>query len=130
MRASLYFLAGAVAWIGVSAGQAQTAPDAGAAIRAGVKLTPDTLLTGAQISPLRATQGPQLGDTMTCLKLAGENTGYVAVFFEHGNVLSYRRAVALDRCAQGPFTALALAPAKPKAAPRKIAHPPHHAEAK
>lgn len=100
-------------------------------MRAGVKLTPDTRIDGAQISPLRATQPPQLGDAMTCLKLAGMDTGYIAVFFEHGTVLSYRSAVAFDRCAQGPFTALAVAaPAKTKAAHRRAPPTPHHAEAK
>jgi len=122
---------GAIAGIGVSAAQAQTAPDLTAAIRAGVKLTPDTLLAGAQISPLRATQGPQLGDAMTCLKLVAEPPVYIAVFFERAKVLSYRRAVALDHCAQGPFTTLAVtAPAKPKIAHKKIPKPPHHADAK
>ena len=131
MRGLLYFLAAAVAWIGVSAAQAQTAPDVTAAIRASVKLTPDTLLNGAQISALRATQGPQLGDAMTCLKLSGEPTSYIAVFFEHAKVLSYRRAVAFDHCEQGPFTALAVTvPAKPKTAHKKIPRPPHHADAK
>lgn len=93
-------------------------------MRAGVKLTPDTRIDGAQISPLRATQAPQLGDAMICLKLAGMDTGYLAVFFERGKVLNYRSAVALDRCRQGPFTQLAAAPAKPKR-PQKArrAHP-------
>jgi len=105
-------------------------PDVGAAVRAGVKLTPDTLLNGAQISPLRTTSGPQLGDSMTCLKLAGETAGYVAVFFERGKVLSYRRAVAFDHCAQGPFMTLVAAPARAPAAHKKALHTPHHAEAK
>ena len=116
--------------IGVSAGQAQTAPDVSAAVRASVKLTPDTRIDGAQISPLRATQAPQLGDAMTCLKLAGMDTGYIAVFFERGKVLSYRSAVALDRCAQGPFTALAVAAAPVKKAAHRKAAQPHHADAK
>jgi hypothetical protein len=128
LRALLYLLAGAVAWIGVSAAQAQTAPDVTAAIRASVKLTPDTLLYGAQMSPLRTTQGPQLGDAMTCLKLAGEPPAYIAVFFERAKVLSYRRAVAFDHCAQGPFTALVVA-AKPNIAHKKTAHPQPHGEA-
>ena len=98
-------------------------------MRDGVRLSPETRLDGAQISPLRATHGPQLGDAMACLKLAGLDAGYIAVFFERARVLSYRRAVALDYCAQGPFTALAAAP-KPKAAHKKTPEKPHHAEAK
>ena len=128
MRASRHLFTAAVALTGVSAGQSQTAPDVAAAVRAGVKLTPDTLLAGAQVSLLRATQGPQLGDAMTCLKLAGEPPAYIAVFFEHAKVLSYRRAVAFDHCAQGPFTALVVA-AKPNIAHKKTAHPQPHGEA-
>jgi hypothetical protein len=88
-----------------------------AAIRATVKLQPAALLDGAQMAPLRATSGPQLGDAMTCLKLAGPPPAYIAVFFDRGQVLSYRRAVAYDRCEEGPYSALA-APAKPAGAGR------------
>jgi len=130
LRAFFYFLATAFAWIGISAGQAQTAPDLNAAVRAGVKLTPDALLNGAQISTPRATTAPQIGDAMACLKLAGAAGGYVAVFFEHGKVLSYRRAVAFDHCTLGPFSQLAAAPVRAKPARTKKPNVPHHAEAK
>src|SRR4051794_30450205 len=47
-----------------------TAPADSVAIRAAVKLEPATRIEGAQVSPLRATVGPQLGDAIACLKLA------------------------------------------------------------
>jgi hypothetical protein len=89
--------------------------DVTAAIRAAVKLEPATRIEGAQISPLRPTQGPQLGDAIACLKLAGQPGGYIAVFFERDKVLSYRSAVVYDRCGEGPFTLLAAATPKAKA---------------
>ncbi len=68
---------------------AQPTPgDVAAAIREAVKLQPPTLLEGAELAPLRATSGPQLGDAVTCLRLAGAPPVYIAVFFDHGKVLS------------------------------------------
>lgn len=99
-----------------------TPVDVPAAIRGAVKLEPAALLDGAQLSPLRTTSGPQLGDALACLKLAGAPGGYIAVFFEGGKVLSYRRAVAFDRCGEGPFSQLAPAPA-PKARTARTGRP-------
>jgi len=84
-------------------------------IRGEIKLTPPQQLDGAQISPLRATGGPQLGDTMSCLKtIADGRIAFIAVFLEGGKILSYRRAVAYDRCAQADYAPLA-APPRPQA---------------
>jgi hypothetical protein len=86
-------------------------------VRDGVKLQPPQQLDGAQVSPLRATGGPQLGDTMLCLKtMADGRTGFIAVFFEAGKVLSYRRAIAYDRCEPEPYSRLFMPPSR-KAAP-------------
>lgn len=84
-------------------------------IRDGVKLKPPQKLDGAELSPLRRTSGPQLGDSMLCLKTMAEGrTAFIAVFFESGKVLSYRRAVVYDRCEQDVYALLAAAPrAKP-----------------
>jgi hypothetical protein len=89
--------------------------DVAGAIRAGVVLkggaVDDGALDAAEISPLRATFGPELGDTMLCLRtpLAGQ-PAYIAVFFEGGRVLDYRRAVAIDRCAGAVYAPLPKAP--------------------
>jgi hypothetical protein len=131
-------LAAALLMLAAGVAHAQTASpasaDAAAAIRAAVRLEPATRIDGAQVSALRATAGPQLGDAVACLKLAGTPGGYIAVFFERGKVLSYRSAVAYDHCGEGPFTLLAAAaPAKTKrvtAAGKKPPRSPHHAEAK
>jgi hypothetical protein len=79
----------------------------GATIRAGVTLKPASLLDGADVSPLRMTTGPQLGDGMLCLRTHGDRgVGYVAVFFERGTIIDYRRAVAIDRCASESYAPL------------------------
>lgn len=117
LRLGLLVIASASAGFANAQTSNNTTPaDAAAAIRAAVKLEPATRIEGAQISPLRATMGPQIGDALACLKLAGQPGGYIAVFFEHGKVLSYRSAVAYDHCGEGPFTQLAAAPAKARAA--------------
>jgi hypothetical protein len=86
-------------------------------IRGAVKLKPPQQLEGAEISPLRATSGPQLGDTMLCLKtVADGRTTLIAVFLEAGQVLSYRRAVVYDRCEQEAYAQLAAPRAKAAAA--------------
>jgi hypothetical protein len=88
---------------------AQAGGDFASLVRREVTLTAPATLDGAGISELRAAGGPQLGDTMVCLRLAGERPGYLAVFFEGTTVLSYRRAVAVDRCESATYTALAPA---------------------
>jgi hypothetical protein len=97
--------------------------DVAGAIRAGVVLkggaAGDGALDAAEISPLRATFGPELGDTMLCLRtpLAGQPV-YIAVFFEGGRVLDYRRAVAIDRCAGAVYAPLPKAPPPKRARAR------------
>jgi hypothetical protein len=71
--------------------------DARREIAAAVTLAAPVSLANADISPLRPTAGPQLGDAAACVRLAG-GAGFIAVFFEAGKVINYRRAVALDRC--------------------------------
>ena len=56
-------------------------------------------LIGAQVSDLRNTTGPQLGDWVACLKIDRPNTvQYVAVFFENGKISNFRTAVGIDQC--------------------------------
>ncbi len=86
--------------------QAQQPQDPRALIVRDVQLTPASLLANAQVSPLRATAGPQLGDALACLRLEGERPAFVAVFFEAGKVIDYRRAVALDRCEGADYSPL------------------------
>src|SRR5664279_896083 len=60
--------------------------------------TPSTLI-GAQVSELRNTTGPQLGDWIACLKIDRPNTvQYIPVFFENGKISNFRTAVGIDRC--------------------------------
>ncbi|MDI3471049.1 MAG: hypothetical protein OJF62_003112 [Pseudolabrys sp.] len=93
-------------------GPSATAPSVAAIIRAGVALTPASLLDDADVSPLHMTAGPQLGDGMLCLRTHGDRgVGYIAVFFERGTVINYRRAVAIDHC-----TGESYAPLPPVAA--------------
>jgi hypothetical protein len=66
-------------------------------IAATVTLAAPISLANAEVSTLRPTAGPQLGDAAACVRLAG-GAGFIAVFFEAGKVINYRRAVALDRC--------------------------------
>ena len=71
--------------------------DARREILAAVTLTAPVSLANGDVSPLRPTAGPQLGDSVACVRLA-RGAGFIAVFFEAGKVINYRRAIALDRC--------------------------------
>jgi hypothetical protein len=71
--------------------------DARREIAAAVTLAAPISLANADVSALRPTAGPQLGDAAACVRLAG-GAGFIAVFFEAGKVINYRRAVAVDRC--------------------------------
>ena len=62
-----------------------------------VTLAAPISLANADVSALRPTAGPQLGDAVACVRLA-DGAGFIAVFFEAGKVINYRRAVAVDRC--------------------------------
>lgn len=106
--------------IGAAHGQAASA-ELGALIRRDVKLALPATLEGAEISAPRATGGPQIGEAMACVRLAGERPGYLAVFFEGRTVVSYRRAVAVDRCETAAYRGLgpALASAAKPAQSRK-----------
>jgi hypothetical protein len=85
-------------------------------IRKEVKLTPPDLLVGAQVSELRQTRGPQIGDWMVCLKTTKDNAVvYFPVFFEGQAILTYRRAIAIDDCQSANYSPLAMpAPAAKK----------------
>jgi len=88
-------------------------------IAAAVTLAAPISLANAELSVLRPPAGPQLGDSVACLRLAG-GAGFIAVFFEAGKVINYRRAVAVDRCdsqAYEPLVAPSVAVAKPVRAP-------------
>lgn len=116
-------LAAAALWLAAPSHAQTAAPpvtpvaDVAGAIRAAVVLKGDGALDAAEVSPLRATYGPELGETMLCLRtpLAGQ-PAYIAVFFEGGRVLDYRRAVAIDRCAGAVYAPL---PKAAKAGPAK-----------
>jgi hypothetical protein len=71
-------------------------------------------LDRAEISVLKPTHGPQLGDNVACVRIFGVNgEAYFAVFFEDGKFLDTRRGVALDECQAEAYTP---APQPPKAA--------------
>jgi hypothetical protein len=89
-----------------SQAQKPTPADPRALIRRDVTLVAPATLDGAEVSELRGTGGPQPGDTMACLRTGGERAAYIAVFFEAGRVIDYRRAVALDRCAGAAYAQL------------------------
>ena len=76
---------------------AQPQADARREIATAVTLAAPVSLANADISVLRPTAGPQLGDAIVCVRLAS-GAGFIAVFFEAGKVINYRRAVAVDRC--------------------------------
>jgi hypothetical protein len=76
---------------------AQPQVDARREITGAVTLAAPVSLANADVSALRPTVGPQLGDAAACVRLAG-GAGFIAVFFEAGKVINYRRAVAVDRC--------------------------------
>ena len=71
--------------------------DARREIAGAVTLVAPVSLANADVSALRPTAGPQLGDAAACVRLAG-GAGFIAVFFEAGKVINYRRAVAVDHC--------------------------------
>ena len=77
--------------------RAQPQTDARREIGVVVTLAAPVSLANADVSALRPTTGPQLGDSVACVRLTG-GAGFIAVFFEAGKVINYRRAVALDRC--------------------------------
>jgi hypothetical protein len=93
---------------GVAHGQAASA-ELGTLIRRDVKLASPATLEGAEISAPRATGGPQIGEAMACVRLAGERPSYLAVFFEGRTVVTYRRAVAVDHCETAVYRQLAPA---------------------
>jgi hypothetical protein len=76
---------------------AQPPTDARREIATAVTLAAPVSLAKADVSLLRPTAGPQLGDSVACVRLAS-GAGFIAVFFEAGKVINYRRAVAVDRC--------------------------------
>ena len=93
---------------GAAHGQAASV-ELGALIRRDVKLASPATLLGAEVSAPRATGGPQIGEAMACVRLAGERPSYLAVFFEGRTVVAYRRAVAVDRCETAVYRQLAPA---------------------
>jgi len=105
-----------------------------ALVRRAVVLAPPASLAGADISTLRRISGPQIGEAMTCLRLAGERGGYIAVFIEGHDVVNYRRAVVLDGCERVSYAPLsgagqaAAKPARPRQISRKNAAPPAKSE--
>lgn len=83
--------------------------DARREIAGAVTLVAPVSLANADVSALRPTAGPQLGDAVACVRLAG-GAGFMAVFFEAGKVINYRRAVAVDRCDGLAYEPLAAPP--------------------
>jgi hypothetical protein len=63
--------------------------------------------TGAEVSMLRQTRGPQPGDWMACLRASksGRMT-YIAIFLEGEKILDYRTAISYDRCEGENYEAL------------------------
>jgi hypothetical protein len=106
MRASIIIVALLCA---VAPAMAQPAPDVAALVRRDVTLASPVTLEGAALSPLRPTAGPQPGDSFACLRLAGP-PAFIAVFFEAGAVVGYRRAVALDGCETVAYAGLSAGP--------------------
>ena len=103
--------------------------DARREIAAAVTLVAPASLVNADVSALRPTAGPQLGDLVACVRLAS-GAGFIAVFFEAGKVINYRRAVAVDRCdglAYEPLAAPVVAKAatirSPKTSVQAVASP-------
>ena len=61
--------------------------------------TSRSLSTVGQVSALRETGGPQMGDWMACLRISKPSgMKYIAIFFEDEKILDYRTAVTIDRC--------------------------------
>ena len=103
-----------------SVASAQPQTDARREIAAAVTLAAPASLANADVSMLRPTAGPQLGDAVACVRLAG-GAGFIAVFFEAGKIINYRRAVAVDRCdglAYEPLTAPIAARTAPIRSPK------------
>ncbi len=108
---------------------AQPQTDARREIAAAVTLAAPASLVNAEVSVLRAASGPQLGDAVACVRLAS-GAGFIAVFFEAGKVLNYRRAVAVDRCdglayepLGAPIAAKTVRAGSPKTSVQTIASP-------
>ena len=95
MRIVVAACAALLTWAGLAIAQPQT--DARREIATAVTLAAPVSLANADVSMLRPTAGPQLGDAVACVRLAS-GAGFIAVFFEAGKVINYRRAVAVDRC--------------------------------
>ena len=125
MRIIVAGCAAFLACVPIASAQPQT--DARREIAAVVTLSAPASLANADVSPLRPTAGPQLGDSVACVRLTG-GAGFIAVFFEAGKVLNYRRAVAVDRCNGLAYEPLALvargAPVpSPKSSVQAVASP-------
>ena len=108
---------------------AQPQADARREIASAVTLAAPVSLADAAVSALRPTAGPQLGDAVACVRLA-KGAGFIAVFFEAGKVINYRRAVAVDRCDRlayeplvGPKAAAPGALRSPKSSAHAVASP-------
>jgi hypothetical protein len=91
--------------------------------------TPAPMAKGAQVSELRKTSGPQLGDWMACVK--SDTTPYIgffAVFIEDRKVKDFRRSIGIDRCEFAMYSPLppATPPAQEKDKPRKHKKPIQH----
>jgi len=81
---------------------------------------PAALTSGAEVSELRKTGGPEPGDWIACLKTAKKSEAgtknditFIAVFFEGEKVVDFRQPVAIDRCESVAYSPLPPAP-KPK----------------
>jgi len=81
---------------------------------------PAALTSGAQVSELRKTVGPEPGNWIACLKTAKKaeagtknDVNFIAVFFEGDKVADFRQPVAIDRCESVAYSPLPPAP-KPK----------------
>lgn len=103
------------------------AADPRSEITGAVTLTPPASLAQADVSEMRGTAGPQLGDAMACLRLNGAASGYIAVFFEDGHVINYRRAVAVDHCEALAYAPLPAPPAPAKKRPPRRSDVPKNA---
>jgi hypothetical protein len=110
----------AALFVHTSIASAQPQTDVRREIAVVVMLAAPVSLANADVSALRPTAGPQLGDLVACVRLTG-GAGFIAVFFEAGKVINYRRAVAVDRCdglAYEPLAAPAAATARPIRSPK------------
>ena len=102
--------------------RAQPQTDARREIGVVVTLAAPVSLANADVSALRPTTGPQLGDSVACVRLTG-GAGFIAVFFEAGKVINYRRAVAIDHCDGLAYEPLApVARSAPMPSPKTSVH--------